>query len=131
MRVRAARTIPRSEKHGADSTEDKERVKVPRLDLSGSLSASSTGGGLQASPMNAGNIRRVSTYAGVDVYVEDEDGSCIDLYRDDLLSGMEAFDDESFEDEKRGPPEVEEAVLQAMDREAAVEEMERLMSMSP
>ena len=49
---------------------------------------------------------------------------------DDLLSGMEALDDESCEDEKRGPPEVDEVVLQPLDREAAVEEVERLMSMN-
>ena len=48
---------------------------------------------LQSSPMNAGNIRRVSTYGGVDVYVEDEDGSGIESYMGDLLPGMEALDD--------------------------------------
>ena len=58
---KAAKTIPRAEKHGANETKDKEQVKFSRLDLSGSPSASSSGGGLQASPMNAGNIRRVST----------------------------------------------------------------------
>ena len=125
---KAAKTIPRLD--GADETKDKEQAKFPRLDLSGSPGASSTGGGLQASPMNAGNNRRVSTYGGVDVYVEDEDGSCIDSYMDDLLSGMEALDDELFEDEKRGPPEVDEAVLEGLDREATVEEVERLMSMN-
>ncbi len=127
---KAAKTIPRSGKHGADENKDKEQVKFPRLDTSESPSASSAGGGLQASPMNAGNIRRVPTYGGVDVYVEDEDGSCIDSCMDDLLSGMEAVDDESFEDEKRGPPEVDEVVLRALTGKPQVEEVERLMSMN-
>ena len=128
-KVKMARTNPTSEKHGAEELVEKEKVKVPRLDHSGGPSASSTGGGLQASPMNAGNIRRVSTYGGVDVYVEEEDESCIDLYMDELLPGIENFDEESFADEKRGPPEVEEDVLRALDKEAAVEGVDRLMNM--
>ena len=127
--TKVAKTNPTAEKHGASEMLDKEKVKVPRLDLSGSPSASSAGGGLQASPMNAGNIRRVSTYGGVDVYVEEEDESCLDSYMDELLAGIGSFDDECFADEKRGPPEVEEDVLRALDKDAAVEEIDRLMNM--
>ena len=127
--TKMAKTNPTAEKHGASEMVDKEKVKVPRLDLSGSPSASSAGGGFQASPMNAGNIRRVSTYGGVDVYVEEEDESCIDLYMDELLAGIGSFGEACFADEKRGPPEVEEDVLRALDKEAAVEGIDRLMNM--
>ena len=40
------------------------------------------------------------------------------------------LDDEAFEDEKRGPPEVDEATLQSLDQAAAVEEIDRLRKVS-
>ena len=42
-KVKMARMNPTSEKHGADEFVEKEKAKVPRLDLSGSPSASSAG----------------------------------------------------------------------------------------
>ena len=43
---------------------------------------------------------------------------------------MSSIKEDVFEDEKNGPPEVDESVLQALDREAAVEEVERLRMMN-
>ena len=69
------------------------------------------------------NVRQVSTYGGVDVYVEDEDEEFAEPYMEELLSGMDFLDDEAFGDEKRGPPEVDEATLQSLDQAAAMEEI--------
>lgn len=64
-------------------------------------------------------------------YVEEEDEEqCADPYMEDLLSEMEFLDEEAFEDEKRGPPEVDEATLQSLDQAAAMEEKNRLGEMS-
>ena len=128
---KAPRTIPTSEKHAAEDLKDEKTVKQPRLDLSSQRGASPTSGGLQGSPMNAGNVRRISTYGGVDMYIEEEDEEhCADPYMEDLLSGMEFLDEEAFEDEKRGPPEVDEATLQSLDQAAAMEEINRLRDMN-
>ena len=76
---KALRAEPR-EKHAASDMKEKEQKKYPRIDLSNAGDAHPTSSSLQASPMNAGNIRRISTYRGVDVYVEDEDDSAVDQY---------------------------------------------------
>ena len=39
------------------------------------------------------------------------------------------MEEEAFEDEKNGPPEVDEMTLQSLDQDAAVEEVERLRAM--
>ncbi len=58
--------------------------------------------------MNAANIRRVSTYGGVDIYIEeDEGGEESELYREDFSSWMSSIGDEAYEDAKNGPPEVD------------------------
>ena len=127
--AKSAKVETRVEKHAGGDPEGEKTPKQPRLDFSqpiGSPSASS----LQASPMNAANIRRVSTYGGVDVYVEDEDDQFAEPYMEDLLSGLDFLDDEAFEDEKRGPPEVDEATLQSLDQAAAMEEIDRLRKMN-
>ena len=124
-------------KHGSEAGESSERVKLPRLEggqstVSATASGSSTG--LQSSPIHAANIRRISEYGGVDVYIDDdEDGGDLSEYADDLTSGFDfSFDDEyeNFTDEKAGPPNVDDETLEQLDREAALEEINRLRSMS-
>ena len=124
---KVAKAEPRV-KHAASETKEKEEKKYPRIDFSSPIVPSASGS-LQSSPVNAGNIRRVSTYGGVDVYIEDEDDSIVDQYAGDLLSWMENLEDEAFEDEKNGPPDVDEMTLQSLDQAAAVEEVERLREM--
>ena len=128
--AKSAKLESRAEKHGGEEPEGEKAAKQPRLDLSRQPGASSTSSGLQASPMNAANVRQVSTYGGVDVYVEDEDEEFAEPYMEELLSGMDFLDDEAFGDEKRGPPEVDEATLQSLDQAAAMEEIDRLRKMS-
>ena len=128
--AKSAKVESRAEKHGGEEPEGEKASKQPRLELSRQPGTSSTSSGLQASPMNAANVRQVSTYGGVDVYVEDEDEEFAEPYMEDLLSGMDFLDDEAFEDEKRGPPEVDEATLQSLDQAAAIEEIDRLRKMS-
>ena len=134
---KAPRTSSTSEKHAADESKDEKEPKQPRLELTGQRGVSQASSGLQSSPIHAGNVRRVSnvrrisTYGGVDIYIEEEDEEqCVDPYMDDLLSGMDFLDEEAFEDEKRGPPEVDETTLQSLDQAAAVEEIHRLREMS-
>ena len=128
--AKSAKVESKAEKHGGEEPEGEKAAKQPRLDLSRQPVTSSTSSGLQASPMNAANVRQVSTYGGVDVYVEDEDEEFAEPYMEDLLSGMDFLDDEAFGDEKRGPPEVDEATLQSLDQAAAIEEIDRLRKMS-
>ena len=125
---KVAKAEPRV-KHAASETKEKEEKKFPRIDFSSPIVPSASGS-LQSSPVNAGNIRRVSTYGGVDVYIEDEDDSIVDQYAGDLLSWMENLEDETFEDEKNGPPDVDEMTLQSLDQAAAVEEIGRLREMN-
>ena len=60
---KSSRAEPR-EKHAASDTKEKEEKKYPRIDFSSPV-VPHTSGSLQSGPMNAGNIRRVSTYGGV------------------------------------------------------------------
>ena len=121
-------------KHEGSATETQERTKLPKLERGEPASgASGSAGGLQSSPMHAANIRRVSHYGGVDVYVEDdEDHNNLDPYLDELAASLDfqVEDADGFSDEKAGPPEVDEDTLQQMDQEAALEEIMRLRSMS-
>ena len=127
---KSAKTATRV-KHGLDDVKDKEVAKQTRLDLSTSSSVPPKTSGLQSSPLHAANIRRVSIYGGVDLYIEaNEGGEESELYLEDLSSWMSSIKEDGFDDEKNGPPEVDESVLQALDREAAVEESERLRRMN-
>ena len=124
-------------KHVSEAGESSERVKLPRLEggqstVSATASGSSTG--LQSSPMHAANIRMVSEYGGVNVYIDDgEDGGDLSAYADDLASGFDFPLDEEYENftnEKAGPPNVDDETLEQLDQEAALEEINRLRSMS-
>ena len=122
-------------KHVSEAGESSERVKLPRLEGEHSAAtASGSSAGLQSSPMHAANIRMVSQYGGVDVYVDDmEDDGDLGAYADDLTSGFDFHmdeEDEKFTDEKAGPPNVDDDTLEQMDQEAALEEINRLRSMS-
>ncbi len=117
-------------KHAAEETKEKDVTKHPRLELPESRSVPPSKSGLQSSPMHASNIRRVSTYGGVDIYIEDEDGCPTEPYLEGLVLWMESLGDDAFEDEKRGPPDVDESMLQSLDQEAAMEEVERLRMMN-
>ena len=76
--------------------------------------------------MIAGNMRRISTYGGVGIYVEDEDEQFAEAYMEELLSEWNFLHDEGFEDKKRGPPEVDEATLQLRIK---LQQWERLMDL--
>ncbi len=64
--------------------------------------------------MNAANIRMVSQYGGVDVYIEDDDEyNNLEPYIDDPAFGMEfQLESEVFSDEKAAPSEVDKETLQ-------------------
>ena len=77
----------------------------------------------------------VSHYGGVDVYIDDDkDCHNLEQYVDDLSCGMdfqmEDNEEQIFMNEKAGPPDVDDDTLQKLDREAAVEEINRLRSMA-
>jgi len=57
--------------------------------------------------------KRPSNYGGADVYIEDPDEPEAESVLESLLAGMDLFDEELFEDEKRGPPDIDELTLQA------------------
>lgn len=47
------------------------------------------------------------------MYIEDPDEPEAESVLESLLAGMDLFDEELFEDEKRGPPDIDELTLQA------------------
>ena len=86
---------------------------------------------LQSSPTFAGNIRFVAKYGDVDVYVEpDEDGfevpheECFLHLDDDGYDADEEVSDVQLE--SQGPPEMTDDEIAQLDREASLEELERL-----
>ena len=89
------------EKHGPGDVKEKEVAKLPRFELSTSRSIPPTASGLLSSPMHAANIGRVSTYGGVDIYMEEEEGGeWSELYLEDLPSWMSSIGDEAVEGDK-------------------------------
>ena len=129
-------------KRGLDAEDTKRDVKQPKVKSYaekrvsfGSLESKEpkqSKTSLQSSPTFAGNIRLVTQYGDVDVYVEpDEDGfdapheECF-LHLENEIDYDEEIDASDLQLENQGPPEMTDEEIAQLDRAASLEELDRL-----
>ena len=118
-----------------------EEDPAKRVKHSGGASASErpekssrTGEGLCSSPTFAGNISQVKSYAGVEMWVDDEEpfeASFVDdigqsTYIEDYID----IDQTEFPSEADGPPDLSASELEMLDNEAGMEEIKRLFDLN-
>ena len=119
--IKQPKTQTYPEKHSApDVLEGERQMKQSRTSL-------------QSSPTFAGNIRLVADYGGIDVYVEpDEDNfeppheECF-LYLDEDYAGRNEISERQQENE--GRPQLSDEEVAQLDREASLEELDRLRNL--
>ena len=93
--------------------------------------SSRTGEGLSSSPTFAGNINRVKTYSGIEMWVDDEEpfeaGFEEDIEKSVFIEDyMDDIDEMQFPSEADGPPDLSASELEMLDNEAGIEEITRL-----
>ena len=129
-------------KRGLDAEDTKRDIKQPKVksysekrvsfDSLESKEPKQSKTSLQSSPTFAGNIRLVTQYGDVDVYVEpDEDGfdapheECF-LHLENELDCDDDLDKSDLKLENQGPPEMTDEEIAQLDRAASLEELDRL-----
>eukprot|EP00434_Breviolum_minutum_P043737 symbB.v1.2.039002.t1/scaffold6288.1/size30759/2 len=129
-------------KRGLDAEDTKRDIKQPKVksysekrvsfDSLESKEPKQSKTSLQSSPTFAGNIRLVTQYGDVDVYVEpDEDGfdapheECF-LHLENELDCDDDLDKSDLQLENQGPPEMTDEEIAQLDRAASLEELDRL-----
>ena len=129
-------------KRGLDAEDTKRDIKQPKVksysekrvsfDSLESKEPKQSKTSLQSSPTFAGNIRLVTQYGDVDVYVEpDEDGfdapheECF-LHLENELDYDDDLDKSDLQLENQGPPEMTDEEIAQLDRAASLEELDRL-----
>ena len=97
--------------------------------------SSRTGEGLSSSRTFAGNINRVKTYSGIEMWVDDEEpfeaGFEEDIEKSVFIEDyIDDIDEMQFPSEADGPPDLSASELEMLDNEAGIEEITRLFELN-